>query len=172
MGPVEPAPYSPEGIVFVSDSSAAHPHDVDRSTLVKTLGAEFDEMGWRNLRYIERVLTPYALTFPQAMVLLSLERLGPHLVMSSIAELTSLSASTVTSIMDRLVTRGLAERRPAPGDRRSVTGSITAEGRRILKEMQTARDASLSAVFAGFSNEELAVLLRFVERWADMTEEI
>lgn len=156
----------------MTDPSAAHANEVDRSTLVKTLGAEFDEMGWRNLRYIERVLSPYSLTFPQAMVLLSLQRLGPHLVMSSIAELTSLSASTVTSIMDRLVTRGLAARQPAPEDRRSVTGSITAEGRRILQDMETARDASLSAVFADFSNEEMAVLLRFVERWSEMTQTI
>ena len=127
-------------------------------------------MGWRNLRYVERSLAPYALTFPQAMVLTFLHRLGPDLLMSQIAECTGLPASTITSIMDRLVKSGLAERQQGFTDRRRITGSITDSGFQLLKKLEDTRNTSLSIILETFSDEELVVLARLVDRWAEMME--
>jgi len=143
-----------------------------RQDMIDQLRTELDEAGWRNIRLVERMLSSWSLTFPQVMVLSFLDRLGPDLDMSRIAEFTGLPASTITSIMDRLVSRELAERHQGETDRRRVTGSITEEGRNILGELESLRDASLSRMLEPFSDEELAILLKMINQWTSMIESI
>jgi DNA-binding MarR family transcriptional regulator len=45
---------------------------------------------------------------------------------------TLVTSGTMTNRVDRLVARGLVERRPDPGDRRGVLVSLTASGRRAV----------------------------------------
>ena len=45
---------------------------------------------------------------------------------------TLVTSGTMTNRVDRLVARGLVERRPDPGDRRGVLVSLTASGRRTV----------------------------------------
>ena len=67
-------------------------------------------------------------------VLAALRRAGPPYDLSPgrlVAE-TLVTSGTMTNRVDRLVARGLVERRPDPGDRRGVLVSLTATGRRTV----------------------------------------
>jgi DNA-binding MarR family transcriptional regulator len=50
-----------------------------------------------------------------------------------IAERTGLTAGSATSLIDRLVSAGLVERRPHPDDRRRVLVDLTAPGRSAIE---------------------------------------
>lgn len=67
-------------------------------------------------------------------VLAALRRAGPPYDLSPgrlVAE-TMVTSGTMTNRVDRLVARGLVERRPDPADRRGVFVSLTATGRRTV----------------------------------------
>lgn len=76
-------------------------------------------------------------------VLAALRRAGPPYDLSPgrlVAE-TLVTSGTMTNRVDRLVGRGLVERRPDPHDRRGVLVSLTASGRRTV-------DAALDELLA------------------------
>jgi DNA-binding MarR family transcriptional regulator len=76
-------------------------------------------------------------------VLAALRRTGPPHDLSPgrlVAE-TLVTSGTMTNRVDRLVARGLVERRPAPNDRRGVLVRLTASGRRTV-------DAALDELLA------------------------
>jgi DNA-binding MarR family transcriptional regulator len=76
-------------------------------------------------------------------VLAALRRAGPPYDLSPgrlVAE-TLVTSGTMTNRVDRLVTRGLVERRPDPDDRRGVLVRLTASGRRTV-------DAALDELLA------------------------
>ena len=60
---------------------------------------------------------------------------GQPMPMSRLAEALSCDASNVTGLVDRLETRGLVERRQAPGDRRVKVLGLTATGSRLRSEL-------------------------------------
>ena len=67
-------------------------------------------------------------------VLAALRRAGPPYDLSPgrlVAE-TLVTSGTMTNRVDRLVARGLVERRPDPDDRRGVLVTLTASGRRTV----------------------------------------
>lgn len=148
-----------------TDDAARHAALVDVRTAI-------DEMGWQNLRVAERVLTPYRLTFPQAIVLALLHEHGPNVEMSRIAALTSLPASSITSMMDRLVARGWVERHHSETDRRRITASITDDGVTLLGELEAIREKSFSRVMEQFTLAELEQLASFIRRWMTIVDEI
>lgn len=148
-----------------------HPAAGDRRELISHLRDAIDDMGWRNLRVAERMLAPYGLTFPQVIVLALLEQHGPELEMSAIAQQTGLPASTITGIMDRLVARRFAVRHHSETDRRRITGSASADGAHVLKELDAARVASLERLVDDFSPAEIELLTRLIDRWTSISEE-
>lgn len=82
----------------------------------------------------EEAAAGHALTGAQAR-LLSLLSLQP-LPMRKLAQRLKCEPSNVTGIVDRLESRGLAERRPDPADRRVKLAAATAEGRRVARSLQ------------------------------------
>jgi DNA-binding MarR family transcriptional regulator len=53
--------------------------------------------------------------------------------MNQLADRALISRSRLTHLVDRLVERGLVERRPCPSDRRGVNAVLTADGRALLE---------------------------------------
>ncbi|MFJ4687950.1 MarR family winged helix-turn-helix transcriptional regulator [Streptomyces sp. NPDC091377] len=82
----------------------------------------------------EEAAAEHALTGAQAK-LLSLLSLEP-LPMRKIAHKLKCEPSNVTGIVDRLESRGLAERRPDPADRRVKLAAATDEGRRVARGLR------------------------------------
>ena len=68
------------------------------------------------------------LTMPQVKTLALLETRGP-LCMTSMAFLMSRTVSAMTSIIDRLVEKGLVARQSGPPDRRRVNCALTNQGK-------------------------------------------
>ena len=69
--------------------------------------------------------------------------------MRKIAQRLKCEPSNVTGIVDRLESRGLVERRPAPDDRRVKLAAVTEEGRQTAQLLRAELD---------FAREPLAAL--------------
>jgi DNA-binding MarR family transcriptional regulator len=99
---------------------------------------------------IHRICAELSLSPPmlKAFVHLGADPDGPGLRMGDLAEHWGCDASYVTSVVDGLQERGLAERQPHPTDRRVRTIVLTADGRarreralELLSEPPSAFDA-------------------------------
>ena len=93
------------------------------------------------------------------MALASIEREGP-LTPSELAARERIQRPTATRILARLEEAGLVSRAPDPADRRSSLVSATADGRALLEESRTRKDAYLSARLEELPAEDHATLAR------------
>jgi DNA-binding MarR family transcriptional regulator len=81
-------------------------------------------------------------------VLWALERTEDRrLRMSELADMTVLSRSNLTRLVDRLESAGLVARERAEEDRRGAFAVITAEGRAMRKKMWPVYSAAIKALF-------------------------
>jgi len=78
---------------------------------------------------------------------------------SVVARALRLSTAAITTIVDHLVDRGLAVRKPKPHDRRSILLELTPRGRQMVDDELDVLDASLRAARASQSSTEIADLL-------------
>ncbi|MGW1544871.1 MarR family winged helix-turn-helix transcriptional regulator [Streptomyces sp. NPDC002309] len=103
----------------------------------------------------EEAAAEHALTGAQARLLglLSLEPLP----MRKLANKLKCEPSNVTGIVDRLESRGLAERRPDPADRRVKLAAATDEGRRVARSLRDSLRFAREPL-AGLSEEERRTL--------------
>lgn len=92
-----------------------------------------------------------------------LERAGP-LTAGEIAERTGLATPSVTALVDRLEKRGFVRRVRDPRDRRRVIVEPVAEGVARFSPFFESSGRSLAALYAGYTAEELAVILDFLTR--------
>jgi DNA-binding MarR family transcriptional regulator len=81
------------------------------------------------------VMSELGLSFQQSMALMQLEP-GAPLPMGELAVAMQCDNSNVTGIVDRLEAAGIAERRPAPHDRRVKTVVLTEHGEAVQAEVR------------------------------------
>ena len=74
---------------------------------------------------------PEQLTTTQFATLVRLQEVGPC-SQNQLGRLTAMDAATIKGVVDRLVSRGLAETRPDPQDTRRLTIALTAAGRELV----------------------------------------
>jgi DNA-binding MarR family transcriptional regulator len=89
--------------------------------------------------------------------------LGP-MTAGQLARMTGLSSGATTRLIDRLAASGLVRRVPDPTDRRRVHIEPIAENLRPIGEMFGPMAQALGQAWASFTDEEIAVILRFVRR--------
>ncbi|GJF33055.1 MarR family transcriptional regulator [Kitasatospora sp. NE20-6] len=117
-----------------------------------------------NRRYAqesEAAATAHELTPLQAKALLAAEDPVP---MRCIADRLHAEPSNVTPIIDRLASRNLVERAPAPGDRRVKLVAATAAGRTVIADLR-ARMPFVTAPLDRLTTEQresLRELLRLI----------
>lgn len=102
-----------------------------------------------------------------AVSILVREVVGP----AALARKLDVSTAAATGIVDRLVARGVVERRPIPGDRRRTALHITDLGRIEYTRHLRVMVEGLSAIDDEFSAEELAVVARYLARAVAVIEE-
>lgn len=102
----------------------------------------------------------YGLSLLQLQVLAALWLSGPELEMSSLAGASGLPASSVTSIVDRLVKLGLVERRHSEVDRRSVLANITPAGDDLMTRFDAWTIEMLEQMLSRSDVEDIATCLR------------
>jgi len=83
---------------------------------------------------LDALLKPHGLTFAryEALVLLVFSSRG-SLPLGKMGERLQVHPTSVTSIVNRLESAGLVERRPRPDDGRGVLAAITDEGRALVE---------------------------------------
>ncbi|WP_158550763.1 MarR family transcriptional regulator [Geodermatophilus sp. TF02-6] len=81
-----------------------------------------------------------------------------------LAELTGLSTSATTAMLDRLERRGFLERRRDPDDRRKVVVAVTGRHVEELGGIFTELADTVRQVLDGYDDEQLQLLTDFVLR--------
>jgi DNA-binding MarR family transcriptional regulator len=100
---------------------------------------------------------------PREFGVLNMLASKPGVTQHAIGEGAGVDPSTMVATLDALEQRGLAERRPHPGDRRKRAVYLTAEGEDVLREGRKAAAAVGKATFERLTPEErkqLHTLLR------------
>jgi DNA-binding MarR family transcriptional regulator len=100
-----------------------------------------------------------------------LERNGP-LTAGELARQSGLAPASVTALINRLERKGFARRVPNPGDRRSVLVEVDAE-RVYAAVAPLFADwvGSLYELYAGYTDEQLEVILHFLTEAARRQQE-
>jgi len=93
-------------------------------------------------------------------------RSGP-MRLRDLSEQLHIAPRSTTEVVDLLQERGLVERRPDPGDRRSTIVAPTAEGRRIGGAISASRAAEGDRVFGALSDTDRAELRRLLRAVRD-----
>jgi DNA-binding MarR family transcriptional regulator len=88
------------------------------------------------------------------------------LAMHELATLHGITRSSATEVVDRLVGHGLVERRYDSLDRRSVEVALTARAEALAAQVRRAQEASIAVLTNVFDDEELATLVRLLEKLA------
>lgn len=112
----------------------------------------------------------HGLSGQQFEVLLRLVRTPGHRMrMSDLAAQTTLSASGLTRVVDRLVARGLVERAACPSDRRGSFAVLAPEGEaRILAAVPAHVTQLTELLKAAFSAAEIAAFSALMRRLRDV----
>jgi DNA-binding MarR family transcriptional regulator len=105
----------------------------------------------------------FGLSIPEWRVIAHLGRQGP-LGAGVLALRASMDKPKVTRAIQRLEARGLLRRIVADEDRRRATLDLTAEGRRIFREIAAAALAWEADLLSGLEAHERAALLAALDR--------
>jgi DNA-binding MarR family transcriptional regulator len=89
---------------------------------------------------------------------------NPGLDQVTLAGLIAYDRTTITGVVDRLVQKGLAERRASSRDRRARELEITDEGRRTLRKITPAVESAQRLMLRGLSAKEGEELMRLLKK--------
>ena len=131
---------------------------------VATLAELLTRASWRLRKNERKALEPFGLTFAQARALRVLVSEGTMRI-GDLAERLEIVPRSATTRVDDLERAGLAARRMAPEDRRSILVEATAAGQALVSRLAEERRASALVLFAPLGDDqraELAGLLRQV----------
>jgi DNA-binding MarR family transcriptional regulator len=84
---------------------------------------------------------------------------SPGASLSDLAEHVGLSLPAMSSLVERLVGRGLVERQTDPADRRRVTLRLSALGEKTIREAREATRARLAALVSRLSDADRASII-------------
>jgi DNA-binding MarR family transcriptional regulator len=90
---------------------------------------------------------------PRAHAVLSAAITGDY-TQTELARMVGLDKTTMVATMDELEAAGLAERRPAPADRRARVIAVTAAGRKKLKKAELIGDRIREDVLSALPEED------------------
>ena len=87
-----------------------------------------------------------------------------------IARHTGLTSGAVTGLIDRLERLGLVERTADPADRRKVLVRVREDKIGPIAQLYAPLEKAMQALLAGYSREELKVLIDFAEKSGDLLQ--
>ncbi|WP_185949536.1 MarR family winged helix-turn-helix transcriptional regulator [Microbispora sp. KK1-11] len=134
-----------------------------RSQMLRSLMEAMRENAGRGVVLHQVIADRFGLG-PTDLKCLDLARHEPELTAGRLAELTGLSTSAVTSLIDRLERGGFVERRRDGLDRRKVLIRSTGRHEAALEEIFALLESEFGAIAADYDDEQLALLTEFVAR--------
>ena len=96
----------------------------------------------------------HGLTGARDWIVLSALAEGPRQTQLALAQSLGLDKTTMTSLLDRMESRGLVTRCTDSHDRRARIPSLTEEGQRVQAEVVGARDRVEAGLLGGFTADE------------------
>jgi DNA-binding MarR family transcriptional regulator len=114
--------------------------------------------------YLNAVLEPHGLTWPQYNVLRILRGAGPGgLPTRAIGDRMVDLTPGVTRLVDRLVDKGYVERTRGTEDHRHVLCSLTGRGAELLARLEATVDAADDFMMSGLDEERLGTLIELLD---------
>jgi DNA-binding MarR family transcriptional regulator len=104
------------------------------------------------------------------LLVMELLAAGGELTIGALAERVGLAQATVTTIVDRLVSRTLVVRRRSDRDRRQVKVGLTDSGRALVARAPTPLQTRFLGNFASLRSWEKLAILAALQRIADLME--
>lgn len=95
----------------------------------------------------------HGLTIAEFGVLEALYHKGPMLL-GDVQRRLLISSGGITYVVDQLEKKGLAERRPCPGDRRARYAALTRKGRHLIRRIFPEHEAHLVESLSGLNHQE------------------
>ena len=104
-------------------------------------------------------------TLPQWRVLVMVDTRG-SLNLSAVAAGLDVNPSNASRICDRLIKAGWLDRQESPTDRRNITLSLTATGRRLVTKVVRHRRNAITRVLRGMDPDDRELLTTAFDRFA------
>jgi DNA-binding MarR family transcriptional regulator len=111
-----------------------------------------------------------SVTLAQFRALVVLDGHGPSRL-NLLAERLDVTPSTALRMVDRLIAAGLVDRRENAQDRREVVIDLTAEGRKVVREVARKRWSEIEKVVLGIPVGRRRELVRALVAFADAADE-
>ena len=112
----------------------------------------------------QETLAPWDITPAHLRAMRVLRRHGT-MRLSELSDLLHIAPRSATEVVDALETRGLAQRRPDPGDRRATLAELTERGATVLEAVRAAaRGTEANRVFGRLSAADRAELARILRQ--------
>jgi DNA-binding MarR family transcriptional regulator len=102
----------------------------------------------------KRLRNEFDTTLPRFDLMSQLERHPQGLKMTELSRRLMVTGGNVTGITDQLEKEGLVTRDVDPNDRRSISVTLTAEGRALFDRMAVAHEQWVVELFGGLSLDE------------------
>jgi DNA-binding MarR family transcriptional regulator len=113
---------------------------------------------------LDEAARAHGLTGARDWIVLSALASGPRQTQLSLAQSLGLDKTTMTSLLDRMESRGLITRSTDSHDRRARIPELTKEGERVQAEVTSARDHVEAGLLSGFTADEQAQLRTLLTR--------
>ena len=117
--------------------------------------------------YSRQLSKQVGLTAPQLLILQAIQKLGAVSI-SKLSNEVSLSQATVTTILDRLETRGLVARHRSTQDKRVVHATLTDMGTSMLAQAPTPLQDLFNQRFGALEQWEQSMIVAALQRVAAM----
>lgn len=92
---------------------------------------------------------------------------NPGCGQGDVARDLNVAMTTMSSAVDRLVKKGLLERKRPEDDRRAIELTATAKGRAVVAEQKAGYRSTCRAMLRALNQEERITLIRLTEKIAD-----
>ena len=141
-------------------AAAAVVSDPDRADLTWLLhrAAQHMRVG------LDEAAQEHGLTGARDWIVLSALAAGPRQTQLALAQSLGLDKTTMTSLLDRMESRGLITRSTDRNDRRARIPELTEEGRRVQAKVTSARDCVEAGLLSGFTADEQSQLRGLLTR--------
>ncbi len=123
----------------------------------------------RVYNHYDQRLLPFGLTSPQYFVFNALW-MGDGISIGELGERVSLDTSTLTGIIDRMERNDYVERKPNPGDRRSVLVFLTHKARKVGPHILEFADELDATLKQPFSQEEMEIFERVLKSLSETSD--
>jgi len=123
----------------------------------------------RVYNHYDQRLSPFGLTSPQYFVFNALW-MGDGISIGELGERVSLDTSTLTGIIDRMERNDYVERKPNPGDRRSVLVFLTPKARKVGPHILEFADELDATLKQPFSQKEMDVFERVLKSLSETSD--